>query len=276
MEKMTTEYIWDLWTKIQAERPLVHCITNIVTVNDCANILLAAGASPTMAHHPSEVEEVTAGCRSLVLNLGATESVEAMKRAARKASELGHPIVIDPVGVSGSSWRRELCAQVMREAAGTFSCIRGNLSEIKALAANQGTAVGVDAAQSDRMQAQTLQEAADTVRELAAGTGAIVIASGQTDLVSDGKCVYAVRNGSPLMARITGSGCMSSALLGAFLSAEQSLEAAAASCVVMGIAGELAEQRTRQQKGGTGTFRTCLLDAVSMLEKNQLEKAIVV
>lgn len=272
MAEITAEKIWDIWMAIQEERPLVHCITNVVTVNDCANILLAAGASPTMAHHPLEAAEVTEGCRSLVCNLGATESFDAMVAAKKKALELGHPVVIDPVGVSGSSFRRSFCLELMGQAAP--ACIRGNLSEIKALATDSRTAAGVDAAKGDMLNGGSMEETIELIRRFAEERGTIVIASGETDLVSDGNRVFAVRNGSRMMAKITGSGCMSSALLGAFLSVENSLEAAAASCGVMGICGELARHRTREVRGGTGTYRTQLMDAVSMLKKAQVKELL--
>ena len=139
---ISKKYIAELYNKIQEERPIIHCITNAVTVNDCANILLAAGASPTMAHHPLEVEEITAGTKALVCNFGAIADYEAMEKAARVAGELGHAIVIDPVGVSGSSYRREKCQMLIENIHPT--CIRGNYSEIRALMEHCSTATGVD------------------------------------------------------------------------------------------------------------------------------------
>lgn len=139
---ISEKYIAELYNKIQEERPIIHCITNAVTVNDCANILLAAGASPTMAHHPLEVEEITAGTKALVCNFGAIADYEAMEKAGRVADELGHAIVIDPVGVSGSSYRREKCQTLIENIHPT--CIRGNYSEIRALMEHCSTATGVD------------------------------------------------------------------------------------------------------------------------------------
>ena len=112
--KFSGEKVVEIYEKIQQKRPIIHCITNAVTVNDCANILLAAGASPTMAHHPCEVEEITAGTAALICNFGAISDYEAMKTAGKRAHALGHPIVIDPVGVSGSSYRREKCLELMK------------------------------------------------------------------------------------------------------------------------------------------------------------------
>lgn len=273
MTEINSEEIWKIWQKIQKERPLVHCITNIVTVNDCANILLAAGASPTMAHHPLEAAEVTEGCRSLVCNLGATESLDAMTAAGIRAREIGRPIVLDPVGASGSSYRRKLCLELIGKI--HPSCIRGNFSEIRALAADQKTAAGVDAGRNDSVSPETLFRAGNLVQDFAKRTGALVIASGAIDLVSDGERAYSVYNGTPWMARITGCGCMSSALLGAFLAVEGTLESAVSSCAVMGICGEIAMKKTKDCGGGTGTFRVYLMDAVSLLTKKDLTLSAV-
>ncbi len=129
--KFSGKKVAEIHKKIQQIRPIIHCITNAVTVNDCANILLAAGASPTMAHHPCEVEEITTGTAALICNFGAISDYEAMKTAGKRAHALGHPIVIDPVGVSGSSYRRKKCLELMKIIHPT--CIRGNYSEIQAL-----------------------------------------------------------------------------------------------------------------------------------------------
>ena len=249
--------IEDFSIKIREQRPLVHCITNHVTVNDCANILLAVGASPTMAHHPLEVEEITQGCHSLVCNLGATDDYEAMLIAVSAAGKAGHPIVLDPVGVGASTFRREQCWKMINTS--QISCIRGNLSEIRALSENQTTAAGVDA-QEDT---QTLEEKDKLVMEFSKRVGSIVVVSGEVDIVSDGvQCVH-IMTGSPMMAKVTGCGCMSSALIGAYLAVENSMEAVVVACTMMGRCGELAEQSTKEMRGGTMTFRMQLIDEMS-------------
>lgn len=249
------EKIASLYQEIQNRRPLVQCITNAVTVNDCANILLAAGASPTMAHHLKEAAEISAGCDALVCNFGATADYEAMKIAALMARRLGHPIVIDPVGVSGSTYRRTKCLELNK--ATRASCIRGNYSEIAALIKNDKTVVGVDA----------MQQQIDTqeMKEFARQNRLFLWASGETDILTDGERLWYCKNGDPLMARITGSGCMSSALLGAFLSVENSLESVAACCAFVGLAGELAAEKTARVQGGTMTFRLQFIDTISLV-----------
>ena len=249
------EKIASLHQEIQNRRPLVQCITNAVTVNDCANILLAAGASPTMAHHPQEAAEISAGCDALVCNFGAIADYEAMKSAALMATRLGHPIVIDPVGVSGSTYRRTKCIELIKKAGA--DCIRGNYSEIAALIKNDRTVVGVDAMQQ-QIDTQAMQEFARQNR-------LFLWASGEADILTDGERLWYCKNGDPLMARITGSGCMSSVLLGAFLSIENSLESVAACCAFVGLAGELAAEKTAQAQGGTMTFRLQFIDTISLI-----------
>ncbi len=266
--------IWHLWNFIRKQKPLVHCITNNITINDCANILLAAGASPTMAHHPAEVEEITLGCSSLVCNLGATESLEAMLLAGKSAAGVNHPVILDPVGVSGSSFRRGYAYEFIKKV--HPACIRGNLSEIRALAFNQSTISGVDAAGSDSISIQNCLDTVDMLKNFSNRTRSIVIASGETDFLTDGNTVYGISNGSVLMPLITGSGCMSSALLGAFFAVEASLQAALSACVIMGVCGELAEEKTKAINGGTMTFHDQLIDSLFHLtEMDILERATI-
>lgn len=265
--KITAESAWNLLQAIQRDKPLIHCITNMVTVNDCANILLAAGASPTMAHHPMEVSEITKGCKGLVCNLGATEYMESMLLAADMAVKCNHPLVIDPVGVSGSSFRREFCYKLIENY--NPSCIRGNMSEIMALIKNENTVTGVDAENTSSFDTDVL-----AMQKFAAMHNTVIIASGAVDYVVGKDVIYEVKNGSSLMARITGSGCMSSVLLGAFLCEENSVESCAASCAVMGICGEIAEEKTGKLNGGTMTFRDSLIDSVSLLTKEKIEERI--
>lgn len=262
---ITAESTWNLLRNIHQNKPLVHCITNMVTVNECANILLAAGASPTMAHHPMEVVEVTGGCKSLVCNLGATEYMDSMLLAAGNAEEYHHPLVIDPVGVSGSSFRRNFCYKLIDRA--RPSCIRGNMSEIMALIRDENTVTGVDAGMDVPAGANI-----DEIHDFAVRHNTVVIASGAVDYVVSPDVAYKVENGSSFMTRITGSGCMSSALLGAFLCEENSPMGCAICCAVMGICGEIAEDKTRKLNGGTMTFRDMLIDSVSLLTKEQIEE----
>ena len=240
----------ELRAQIRKKRPVVHCITNIVMVNDCANVLLAVGASPVMAHDPREVAEVTEHASALVCNMGAMESYDAMLCAGNRAFRLGHPIVLDPVGVAGSSFRREQCLALIDEIHPT--CIRGNYAEIQALMEKHNTAAGVDSTESsiDR----------EGIMAFAKEKGTIVVASGIEDYISDGEKLFTCKRGDPLMSRITGCGCMSSSLLGAYLSLDISVETVTTCVMDFGIAGEQAAKKTREQKAGSMTFRSFLID----------------
>ena len=239
---------------VEKRRPVVQCITNIVTVNDCANALLAIGGSPTMAHHPEEMADFAAVSDALVCNMGATESLDAMM-AAGLASKNGRPVVIDPVGCASSAFRRGKCLELIK--AVQPSCIRGNAAEIKALATDHNTGRGVD-----DLEAET-PDAARSAMDLARKTGAIVVASGETDYIADGIRLYEVKGGTVWMSRVTGTGCMLSSLLGAFLAVENSALSAAACCAMMNTCAEKALAETAGRQGGTGTFHICLMDALS-------------
>ena len=206
-----------LWMKDLRERaPRVHCITNYVTAGDVANLVLAAGGSPIMAQGRREVEDVTSICHSLVLNMGTLEkrTVKAMLLAGRKARELGHPVILDPVGVTASAYRRRSAVRVLEGVKPDL--IRGNASEIcaleKALRGQEpGNTAGVDAVPSGEEE-----ERIRAVRSLAGLTGAVVIMTGAVDLIAGREHVYKIKNGSSMMGRITGGGCMLDGLLGAF------------------------------------------------------------
>lgn len=261
----------DCLEAVRQKAPLVQAITNFVTVNDCANIILAAGASPTMAHDIREAAEIAAGAQALVLNMGAVEDAEAMVAAGLAAGRAGRPIVLDPVAAGASALRREISARLLKEL--RLTVIRGNISEIRYLALGAAaSAKGVDAAAADLVCEETLAQAADMAKALAARSGAIIVISGEIDIVANPERAWIIRGGSPTMARITGSGCMLTALIGAFCGAnpERPFEAAAAAVAAMNAAGELAEKRRQSLGTGTATFRNDLIDAVSRLTAEQL------
>ena len=259
---------------VQTRAPLVQCITNFVTVNDCANIILASGGSPTMAHDPREVEEAVSGVSALVLNLGAPDWGEAMVLAGRRATALGIPVVLDPVAVGVTTLRRQLAEQLLDEV--RLTVIRGNASEIKALVRDRSAGSGVDVAAGDAVSETSLPAVRALARELARRTGAVVVVSGPIDIVSDGTRTAAFRNGCATMARITGSGCMLSALTGAFCGAlpREPFRAACAAVAAMGVCGELAEERRLKNGTGNATFRNDLIDAVFNLNETQLTKGV--
>lgn len=258
---------------VRKMQPLVQCITNVVTVNDCANVILAAGGSPTMASDVREAADAVEGVQALVCNMGAIEMTESMILAGKRANELGKPVILDPVGAGGTPLRRETVKRLLKEV--HFTVIRGNASEIRFLAGQQTAGSGVDVSRLDEITEENLAEAISMVKELAQKTGSVIALSGKLDLISDGSRTAVLRNGCAAMARITGSGCMLTAMLGAFCgSFEDPFLAACAAMAAMGVSGELAEVRRLQNGTGNATFRTDLIDAVFNLTKTQLTEGV--
>ena len=249
--------------------PLVHNITNYVTVNDVANILLACGGSPIMSDEPEDVEDITSICGGLNINIGTLNqrSIEGMFRAGAKANALGHVVLLDPVGAGASALRTNTAVELMEKI--KFTVIRGNISEIKTLALGSGTTKGVDADVADAVTDANLDSAVKFVKDFAAKSGAIVAVTGAIDLVSDGTACYVIRNGRPEMGKITGTGCQLSGMMTAFVVAnpDNKLEAAAAAVCAMGLAG--GDRRgpssgwSRMAEGdGNSTYRNRIIDAI--------------
>jgi hydroxyethylthiazole kinase len=245
---------------IRAQAPLVHNITNYVVMNSTANALLALGASPVMAHAVEEVEEMVRLSRALVINIGTLSAawVGAMSIAAATASEHGIPIVLDPVGCGATAYRTRSALDLIDTA--RPQVIRGNASEIRALAQCAGSTKGVDSLHAP-------DEVLDEAIALSHSLGCVVSVSGPTDIVVAGDRVARIHNGVPLMTRVTGMGCTASAVTGAFLAVEaDAFEAAVQAMVVMGIAGELAAAKA----AGPGSFQLQFLDALHGLRDADL------
>lgn len=260
-------------TAVRRKKPLVQCITNFVTVNDCANIILASGGSPTMASHPLEVEDAVRNVQALVCNMGAIDSVESMILAGKEANRIGTPVILDPVGAGGTRLRQKTVKQLLDEV--HFTAIRGNASEIRYLAGQQSSGSGVDVSDLDEITEDNLDSAISMAADLAAELDTVIAISGKIDVISTGKESCVLRNGCATMARITGSGCMLTSLIGAFCGVcEDSFLAVCAAMAVMGISGELAEEKRLQNKTGNATFRNDLIDAVFNLEEQQLTQGV--
>jgi len=258
---------------VRQKCPLIHNITNYVTVNDCANIVLACGASPIMADDKEEVAEITTICSGLNINIGTLNSrtIASMLIAGKKANELNHPVVLDPVGAGASKLRTETAQQLLEEV--KFSVIRGNISEIKTLASGSGTTKGVDADVADKVTEGNLDSAVAFAKAFAEKTGAVIAITGAIDIVADSKKAYCIRNGHPMMSSITGTGCQLSAMTAAFVTAnpEHPLEAAAAAVCAMGYAGEIAHSRLTAMDGNS-TYRNYIIDAIYNMTPEMLEK----
>ena len=253
--------------------PLVHNITNYVTVNDVANILLACGGSPIMSDEPEDVEDITSVCGGLNINIGTLHqsSIEGMLLAGKKANELGHPVLLDPVGAGASRLRTDTALRSMKEI--KLTVIRGNISEIKTLAYGTGTTKGVDADVADAVTEETLNDAIAFVKNFARKTSCIIAVTGAIDLVSDGEICYVIRNGRPEMGKITGTGCQLSGMMTAYVTANQKkpLEAAASAVCIMGLAGEIGWSRM-QEGDGNATYRNRIIDAVYQMTGEDLER----
>ena len=228
----------------------------------CANV----------SDEPQDVQDITAICGGLNINIGTlnVRTIEGMLAAGHKANELNHMVLLDPVGAGASSLRTNTAVNLMQEI--KFDVIRGNISEIKTLAAGSGTTKGVDADVADAVTEENLDEAVAFAKAFSEKSGSIVAITGAIDLVSDGRKCYVIRNGRPEMGRITGTGCQLSGLMTAYLVAnpEQKIEAAAAAVCAMGLAGEIAHERLTSQDGNA-TYRNYIIDAIYHMDGDELE-----
>jgi hydroxyethylthiazole kinase len=246
---------------IRDRKPLVHQITNYVVMNETANATLALGALPVMAHAPEEVEEMVVLAGALVLNIGTLSRhwVEAMLAAGRAANARGVPVVLDPVGVGATAYRTDTARRILDEV--DVAVLRGNAGEVATLVGVAAEVRGVESVGAGAAAAEVAREAARSLGVVAAVTGAV-------DHVSDGERVAAVANGDPMLATITGTGCMSSAVTGCFLAvAESPFDAAVEALVAFGVAGEDAARDAK----GPGSFHVSLYDALAALDPATLD-----
>ena len=258
--------VWESVQKVRAASPLVHNITNYVVMNNTANALLALGAAPAMVHAAEEVEDFVAIASSLVINIGTLSSpwITSMRLCAARAHELGKPWVLDPVGVGATPLRTRASDQLAQLGP---TVIRANASEVLALSAVTSKITrGVDSTEPS-------QAAIEPARQLAQTYKSVVVVSGAVDYVTDGDRLLGIRNGHPMMPRVTGLGCTASALVGAFLAVEPDpLIAAAHAMAVLGVAGEVAAERSR----GPGSLQMHLLDALYQLDEAALTRVSIV
>ena len=258
---------------VRAKSPLVHNITNYVTVNDVANVLLAAGGSPIMSDDADDVEDITSICGGLNINIGTLNknTIPSMFLAGKKANALGHIVLLDPVGAGASRLRTDTANRLMQEV--RFDAVRGNISEIKTLCTGSGSTKGVDADVVDAVTEANLDDGVQLVKTFAQRAGCIVTVTGAIDLVSDGERCWCIRNGRAEMSRITGTGCQLSALMTAFLVAnpDRKLDAAAAAVCMMGLAGEIG-WANMQPGDGNSTYRNRIIDAIFNMTGDALEE----
>ena len=250
--------------KVKRERPLVHCITNPISINQCANAILAVGARAIMAEHSLEVREITGSSNALMLNIGniTDAKMESIMISANTAKENNIPIVLDAVGVACSSLRKRFVYELLSTVVPTV--IKGNYSEIYALYSEKYSSPGIDA--DAVLTKETVTEAAEN---LAKKYCTIIFVSGKTDIITNGRKSVYVNNGTAQLSSITGTGCMLGALCAAYLTAKKDIDAAIASCVMLGICGQIAETDR-----GHGAYFVNLMDALSVLDNKIIEKYI--
>ncbi|MCD8338114.1 MAG: hydroxyethylthiazole kinase [Lachnospiraceae bacterium] len=298
----------ELLENVRAYAPRIHCITNYVSMNDCANILLACGASPIMAMDEAETAQITSICDGLTINIGTLSraTIPAMLLSGKRANELGIPVVLDPVGAGASDFRTESAVRLLKEI--RFTAIRGNASELRALSAACEDILepcrlsatsenslerhmftgGVDVSEPDRVTEENLDIWIAFVKNFAKRTGAVVALTGTIDIVANTNSAFIIRNGHSMMSRVTGTGCQLSVLTAAFLAANQifltragkgkkypdddagKLSAVAAAVCTVGVCGEIAQRRLTTMDGNA-TYRNYIIDAVYLLTSQELE-----
>ena len=251
---------------IKEKNALTHCITNSVTINDCANAVLAIGGSPFMAEDAEELEEVVTIADVLVINIGklSKEQINSMNISAEVANKTNTPIVLDPVGVGVTNLRNKTTLDLIENY--KITAIRGNISEIKAIAKLVGVidennaAKGVDVNIDDIITEENLSANGAIINELANKLDTTILASGPIDILSDGETTIAIDNGDDMMPLITGSGCMLSSIVGSCIGGSNPLDGTLVAILAMNIAGEKARAKVEERGEGTGSFRAYLID----------------
>ena len=262
---------------VRKNNPLTHCITNSVTINDCANAVLAIGGSPIMAEDEEEMEEVVEIADVLVINIGklSKEQIKAMNVSAAHATKTNTPIVLDPVGAGISQLRNNTIKYLVEN--NNITAIRGNISEIKAIANivgllnTESAAKGVDVSEDDIISRDNLEINGNLVKELAKKLDTVIIASGPLDIISNGETTVVLDNGDEMMPLITGSGCMLTSIVGSCVAVNDPFEGSILASIAMSLAGEKARKQVDENDLGTGSFRTFLIDC---LYKTNVESLI--
>lgn len=258
--------------------PLVHNITNYVTVNDVANTILAIGGAPLMADDINEIEEIVGISSVLYINVGTlnARTIESMIQAGKFANKKGIPVVLDPVGVGASTLRNETVETLIEEV--KIDVIKGNISEIKALYTNAKNAGGVDVQADDIVSDGNLEESTNFLKGVAKSLKCVIAATGAIDIITDGEDVALIRNGHAMMSKITGTGCMLGSIIATFCGSnpKEIVSATVTAVAVMGLAGQYAANKVERLGEGTGSFRTYLIDSLSMIDIDQLEEGALI
>ncbi|MEG0272413.1 MAG: hydroxyethylthiazole kinase [Hydrogenoanaerobacterium sp.] len=266
------EQLSEIILNIREKSPVIHFITNYVSVNDCANITAAAGGLPIMADEIHEAEDIVKRCSALAINMGTLNerTVKTMLLAGKMANKYHIPIMLDPVGVGASTFRNKTIATLLREV--NFSVIKGNMTEMKFLGGQITDICGVDANPDDMVTEENLDEAVKFALRLSTMAGAIIVITGKIDVIAGRHKAYIIRNSNELMSKVSGTGCMLGAVIASCIavSPKNIISAAAAATLAMAVCGELAYEKTMELGMGTGTFRTLLIDYMSKLDTETL------
>lgn len=257
-----TDEIINIRKNVEIKKPLIHCITNPISINGCANTILSVGAKPIMAEHPKEVCEITEASDALMLNIGniTDARMESIKLSLKTAKEKEIPVLLDVVGIACSKLRRMYVTELLKTS--VPSVIKGNYSEIEALYNAQYHSPGVDAEAS-----LNVSDITKSAKELALEYHTVILATGKTDIITDGTKVFYVKNGTSQLASVTGTGCMLGSLCTAFMASLNPVDATVTACCYFGICGEMA-----QTHKGNGSFMVNLMDKLSTLNKEEILK----
>jgi hydroxyethylthiazole kinase len=253
---------------VKSKKPLIHYITNPISINDCANIVLAVGAKPIMAEHPLEVAEITAASKSLGVNLGniTDNRMKSILISGKMAFEKKIPQVIDLVGVGCSKLRMNYAKEYILKC--RPNVIKGNMSEIKAICGIESNSKGIDVGACDIVREENIDESIEMLKNLSLQTGAVIAVTGVVDMITNGTDTYLITNGCEMLSMITGTGCMVTSLIASYISSHNILEGTLLAIALMGICGELS-----QHAKGTGSFRTELIDHMfSISDRMIMEK----
>lgn len=268
-KKFLINKLIEIKNKVMVDRPLIHCITNHITINDCANVVLSAYGKPIMAEHCEECSDITSSAKALAVNLGniSDSRMKSIMISGKVAYEKGIPSIIDIVGVSCSKLRLNFARDFIDRC--RPSVIKGNMSEVKAIYGINTKSEGVDVNDEDATNSNTITNNIDIVRNLAIKTNSVVVATGAMDLISNGNETYIIENGCEELSRITGTGCMLNVLIATYISSNDIINSAILGTVVMGISGELSKDAK-----GTGSFKIELLDNISTVKEEDIVEKI--
>lgn len=268
-QEVTIDNLLQIRQSVKSKKPLIHCITNPISINDCANIVLAVGAKPIMAEHPLEVAEITSVSKSLGVNLGNITDIrmESMLISGKTAFEKKIPQVIDLVGVGCSKLRLDYAKKFISEC--HPSVIKGNMSEIKAICGIKSNAKGIDVGADDVVTEKNSDESIEMLKSLSLQTGSVIAVTGVLDIITNGTHTYLIKNGCEMLSMVTGTGCMLTALIASYISSGDILKGTVLAIVLMGICGEIS-----QHVKGTGSFRTELIDNIFSISDDMIIKKI--